>query len=92
MALGDDQRIGLLGVVAGESERLARIVNDVLWASRLDSSVLEVSIENCDAGALATAVVAAARVHLPSTIELTLAVEKGIPTTVATDADKARCS
>ena len=89
VALGDDQRIGLLGVVAGESERLARIVNDVLWASRLDSGVLEVSIENCDAGALATAVVAAARVHLPSTIELTLAVEKGI-SAVAADADKVR--
>jgi PAS domain S-box-containing protein len=89
VALGDDQRIGLLGVVAGESERLARIVNDVLWASRLDSGVLEVSIESCDAGALATAVVAAARAHLPPTIELALAVERGIPA-VAADADKVR--
>ena len=70
VALGDDQRSGLLDVVAGESERLARIVNDVLWASRLDSGILEVSIESCDAGALVTTVASVARAHLPPAIEL----------------------
>ncbi len=89
VALGDDQRIGLLGVVAGESERLARIVNDVLWASRLDSGVLDVSIEGCDAEALAAAVVAAARIHLPAAIELSLVVAPDVPA-VAADPDKVR--
>jgi PAS domain S-box-containing protein len=89
VVLGDDQRTGLLGVVAGESERLARIVNDVLWASRLDSGVLEVSIESCDAGALAAVVVAAARIHLPAAIELTLTVAPDLPE-VAADPDKVR--
>ena len=89
VALADDQRAGLLGVVADESERLARIVNDVLWASRLDSGVLVVSIESCNAGALATAVVTAARTHLPQAIELTLTVTPGLPP-VAADPDKVR--
>jgi PAS domain S-box-containing protein len=89
VALGDDQRAGLLGVVGGESERLARIVNDVLWASRLDSGVLEVSIESCDAAELATAVVAAQRIHLPATIELTLTIAPDVPP-VAADPDKVR--
>jgi PAS domain S-box-containing protein len=89
VVLADDQRSSLLNVVAGESERLARIVNDVLWASRLDSGVLNVAIESCDAGALATAVVAAARAHLPAAIELTLDVAADTPP-VAADPDKVR--
>jgi signal transduction histidine kinase len=61
----------------------------VLWASRLDSGVLEVSIESCDAGALASVVVAAARIHLPAAIELTLTVAPDLPE-VAADPDKVR--
>jgi PAS domain S-box-containing protein len=89
VALAEDQRSSLLNVVAGESERLARIVNDVLWASRLDSGVLNVAIESCHAGTLATAVVAAARAHLPAAIELTLEVADDLPP-VAADPDKVR--
>ena len=89
VSLAEDQRTGLLGVVSSESERLARIVNDVLWASRLDAGVLDVSIESCDGGALATAVVAAARAHLPVGIELALGVVPGTPA-VAADPDKVR--
>ena len=43
------QREGLLDVVATESERLARIVNDILWVSRLESGTLHVAVERCDA-------------------------------------------
>ena len=89
VALAEEQRRGLLSVVASESERLARIVNDVLWASRLDAGVLDVSIESCDATVLAGAVVAAARAHLPGGIELALETGPGIPP-VAADPDKVR--
>jgi PAS domain S-box-containing protein len=89
VSLAEDQRIGLLGVVANESERLARIVNDVLWASRLDSGVLAVSIESCDPATLAAAVVNAARVHVPPGIELSLNLEPSLPD-VAADPDKVR--
>ena len=89
VSLAEEQRQGLLSVVSNESERLARIVNDVLWASRLDSGVLDVSIENCDASVLAGAVVAAAKTHLPGGIELALETRAGTPA-VAADPDKVR--
>jgi PAS domain S-box-containing protein len=87
--LDEIQRENLLDVVAGEADRLARTVNDILWASRLDSGMLSVAIESCDAVALAGAVVAAQRAHLPEGIELELDAESGLPP-VAADADKVR--
>ena len=45
-----EHRSRLLGVIASEADRLARIVNDVLLASRLDSQQLAFQIERCDAG------------------------------------------
>ena len=43
------RRSGLLQVISGESERLARIVNDILLASRLDSGASRGSIAPADA-------------------------------------------
>jgi two-component system sensor histidine kinase VicK len=79
----------MLDVVSGEAERLARIVNDILLASRLDSDVVDVSLERTDAKELAQAVVAAAAAHLPPLIELTLEADDGLPP-VEADADKLR--
>jgi PAS domain S-box-containing protein len=87
--LDEGQRAQLLGVVGSEADRLARTVNDILWASRLDAAMLRVAIESCDAGGLAEAVVSAQRTHLPEGIELALEVEAGLPP-VAADADKVR--
>src|SRR5204863_2604038 len=42
--LGEPQRTGLLEVIASESDRLARIVNDVLWVSRLESDGMRITI------------------------------------------------
>ena len=89
VSLADEQREGLLGVVAGESERLARIVNDILDASRLDSDLVEVSIEQVNAREVAAVVVAAARAHLPDGIELSLHAPDNLPP-VAADGDKVR--
>ena len=61
VVLNETQREGMLNVVAGESERLARIVNDILLASRLDSGVASVSIGRADAAEIARGVLAAAR-------------------------------
>ena len=83
------QREGLLDVIASESDRLARIVNDILWASRLESGTLHVAIDRCDAGKLAEVVVDAARVHLSPRIKLGLRVERGLPE-VAADPDRLR--
>src|SRR5439155_15905795 len=45
--LAEPQRTGLLEVIASESDRLARIVNDVLWVSRLESDGLRTNVELC---------------------------------------------
>ena len=87
---GIDERQGeLLGVIAVEAERLARTINDVLWASRVESGTLHISIESCDPGELLAGVVAAARTHLPPNLELEVGDTNGVPS-VAADPDKVR--
>jgi signal transduction histidine kinase len=72
VSLSIDQQEGMLDVISGESERLARIVNDILLASRLDSGAEQVLIGRTDATEIARAVMAAAETHLPPDIELVL--------------------
>jgi PAS domain S-box-containing protein len=87
--LDESQRDGLLDVVASEADRLARIVNDILWASRLDSGQMGVSIESCDAAKLANQMVDALRSHTPDAVEFVLEAPAGLPA-VAADPDKLR--
>jgi PAS domain S-box-containing protein len=87
--LEDSQREGLLDVVASEADRLARIVNDILWASRLDSGQMGVSIESCDAVKIASQIVNVVRAHAPENIDLVLEAPDRLPA-VATDPDKLR--
>jgi PAS domain S-box-containing protein len=87
--LGEPQRAGLLEVIASESDRLARIVNDILWASRLESGTMQTTIEKCDGVAIARSVVDAARHYIPPRIELAIKAPKKAPLVVA-DPDKAR--
>src|SRR5256885_3349378 len=86
---GEPQRTGLLEVIASESDRLARIVNDVLWVSRLESEGLRTTIEPCDGFELARKVVDAARHYIPPSIKLELSASKDVPA-VAADPDKVR--
>jgi signal transduction histidine kinase len=83
------QRDGLLDVIAGESERLARIVNDILWASRLESGTLHIAVESCDPRKLGATVVEASKAHLPSNLALTLEIAPDVPD-IAADPDKVR--
>ncbi|HEX5467821.1 MAG TPA: ATP-binding protein, partial [Gaiellaceae bacterium] len=75
--------------VSSESNRLTRIVDDILWASRVDSGRLDVAIEQFDPVAVATGIVEAARAHLPARIELVLSAPAE-PVQVVGDADKVR--
>ena len=86
---GPERSDELLEVIANESERLARTINDVLWASRLDSGQLQVSIESCDPTGLVDSVVSAARTHLPPNLVVDVDVADGLPR-VAADPDKVR--
>jgi PAS domain S-box-containing protein len=87
--LEESQRSGLLGVISSEADRLARIVNDILWASRLDSGQMSVAIESCDAAALARRVADAVRAHAPATVELCVEAAGTLPPAAA-DPDKLR--
>ena len=87
VALDETQRALLLDVVSGEADRLARTVNDILWASRLDTDTLHVTIQNCAPLDLARDVVEAQLAHLDPAHELVLTADSGLPA-VAGDPDK----
>ena len=89
VSLSVDQEEGMLDVISGESERLARIVNDILLASRLDSGAEEVLIARTDASEVARAVLAAAETHLPADVELVLSAAEE-PVHVLADEDGLR--
>jgi len=73
----------LLGVIASESDRLGTIVNDLLVAGRLDAGQLPVMTGSCDPVELASAVVEAARTHLPDKVEVELRAPEQVPNVVA---------
>ncbi len=87
VVLDDAQRAILLDVVSGEADRLARTVNDILWASRLDADSLHMTIQACDPVTLVEDIVRAQRAHLDRGHELVLTVEPGLPE-VSGDPDK----
>src|SRR5919198_889167 len=86
--LDPDRRESLLRVVYSESARLVRLVDQVLWASRVETARVQPSIQACDAEQLAAAVVNAARTHLPANLTVELRVEGRLPP-VAADPEKA---
>jgi PAS domain S-box-containing protein len=89
LRLDADKRERLLQVIGSESERLARTINDILWASRLESDQLQLTIERCDPAELAGSVVAARAAHLPANVDLVFRSPPDIPA-IRADADKLR--
>ena len=87
--LGEEARTRLLEIIASESDRLTRIVDDVLWASRVDSGRLTLAIDGFDAAQLAAGIIAAARAHLPASVTIAFEAPKSLPP-VAGDPDKVR--
>ncbi|HEY2355694.1 MAG TPA: PAS domain S-box protein [Gaiellaceae bacterium] len=89
VSVEQDQRDRLLDVISSESNRLARIVNDILWASRLESGRMQVEIERCDAAALAEEVAEVAQARVPEGLRLEVDAQAGLPA-IAADPDKLR--
>jgi PAS domain S-box-containing protein len=87
VALDDEQRERMLDVVSGEADRLARTVNDILWASRLDTDSLHVSIQNCDPLALVDEVVKAQETHLGRDHRIVVETDETLPQVMG-DPDK----
>jgi PAS domain S-box-containing protein len=89
VTLDEIQHERLLHVISTEADRLARIVNDILWASRIDSDTVKMAIESCDARELTEEVVAAQRTHLPEGVAVEIVTYEPLPP-VAADPDKVR--
>jgi signal transduction histidine kinase len=87
MELDRAQRDSLHSVIYGESARLARLVDQVLWASRLEAGQTGAATERCDAVELAAEVVAAAKTHVPDDLSLELLARDELPP-VAADREK----
>ena len=87
--LADEQRESLLGVIYRESGRLARLVDQVLWASKLETARGAPEMGSFDPVELVDDVVAAEHAHLPPTVSLTVAMDDAAPK-VAADGEKVK--
>ena len=61
-----------LEMIVEESDRLARIVDQILVASRIEAGKIDVAFERCDATGIARSVVESAKHRAPAEIELHL--------------------
>jgi PAS domain S-box-containing protein len=88
-ALDETGRERFVSLIADESERLGRIVNEILLANQLDAGRLDLESEPFDAHDLVERVVEATRMHAPPTVTLEVDASNDL-TPVAADADKVR--
>ena len=90
--LGDEQQEGMLGVIAGESERLARIVNDILSPAGSTPVRRPSRSGAADAAEIARAVLAAAETHLRLASSWRSPLRRRTCTSPQTRTGCARCS
>jgi PAS domain S-box-containing protein len=88
-ALDEAGRERFVSLIVDESDRLGRIVNEILLANQLDAGQLDVTNEPFDALDLLDRVVESVRTHAPPNIVLTIVAPEPVPSVVA-DRDKAR--
>jgi signal transduction histidine kinase len=87
LAASDRKR--LLEIIAQESDRLARVVNEILLAGQIDSHRLQLVTARVDAAEVAQDVVATMSDHAPKSVRLSLVSSSFVPA-LATDPDKFR--
>ena len=88
-ALDETGRERFVSLIADESERLGRIVNEILLANQLDAGRLDLEDEPFDGRDLVERVVDATRMHAPPSVTLTINTNGELPQ-VAADLDKVR--
>jgi PAS domain S-box-containing protein len=88
-ALDETGRERFVSLIADESERLGRIVNEILLANQLDAGRLDLQLEPFDSHDLVERVVETTRMHVPPTVTLSIDANGDIPH-VAADLDKVR--
>ena len=87
--LDEERKRALLEIISTESARLSRLLDDILWVSRLDSGRARPFIAPVEPLPLAAEVVDATRTHLPAGLSLEL-LHHETPPAVAADPDKLR--
>jgi PAS domain S-box-containing protein len=88
-ALDESGRERFISLIVDESERLGRIVNQILLANQLDVGRLDLLTEPFDAPDLLERVAEATRTHAPAHLTITVASTEDVPP-VAADKDRAR--
>jgi PAS domain S-box-containing protein len=88
-ALDEGGRDRFVSLIADESERLGRIVNEILLASQLDTGKLALETEPFDPGELVDRVIEATRAYAPASVTVARAGGDGVPR-VDADRDKVR--
>jgi signal transduction histidine kinase len=88
-ALDEAGRERFVSLIVDESERLGRIVNDILLANQLDIGRVELRTEVFDPAELVERVVEGARIHAPPTISLVAAAHPPL-SPIASDRDRVR--
>jgi PAS domain S-box-containing protein len=88
-ALDESGRARFISLIVDESERLGRIVNEILLANQLDAGRLELSGEPFNPTELVDRVAEAARTHAPPGVALEVTAPSSVPA-VAADRDKVR--
>ena len=83
------ERERMLDLVIDQSRRLARVLDDLLSASKLDGGLLNMALEPCRPLPIAREVVAAAQASAPAGLTVELSAVETIPDVVA-DRDKLR--
>jgi PAS domain S-box-containing protein len=90
-ALDEAGRDRFIHLIVDESERLGRIVNQILLANQLDVGRVDLETEPFDANDLLNRVAEATRVHTPENIEIEVDVDLSDPDLLVTaDRDKVR--
>jgi two-component system phosphate regulon sensor histidine kinase PhoR len=88
-ALDEAGRERFISMIVDESDRLGRIVNQILLANQLELGKLDLEAEAFDAPELLERVAEATRTHMPPHLKLGVAVGEGVPP-VAADKDHVR--
>jgi PAS domain S-box-containing protein len=88
-ALDEVGRERFVSLIAEESERLGRIVNEILLANQLDSGRVDMEFEPFDPADLVERVVEATRAHLPPTRTIGHTAGEDLPS-ISADPDKVR--
>jgi PAS domain S-box-containing protein len=88
-ALDESGRERFIALIVEESDRLSRIVNEILLANQLDAGRLDLFTETFDPAELVERVAESARARAPASVPIVVDAPGSLPP-VAADRDKAR--